>query len=123
MASWNIRAFRVPKPGVARLQFVQQFLHFSFKFVVSAARRTWSLLADASAFQSAPFIARIEVLACDEFAILAHRFFRVLEVQGSLDIQSNWRPAVAGQNECSPIVGWDFLSIFCKQVQLGISEG
>jgi hypothetical protein len=30
----NVRAFRVPESGVARLQFVQQFLHSRLKFVV-----------------------------------------------------------------------------------------
>ena len=37
--------------------------------------------------------------------------FRGLEYQGSLDIHSDRRPAIPCQNECTPIVGWDFFPI------------
>ena len=38
--SGNIRAFRVPESGVARLQFVQEFLHSRFKLVVRTTLET-----------------------------------------------------------------------------------
>src|SRR5216683_7597174 len=35
MAAWHIRTLGVPKPGVACLQFVQQFLYLFFKVFVT----------------------------------------------------------------------------------------
>src|SRR6266403_2019253 len=122
MASRNIQALGMAKPGVTGFQFAQQILYLFFELFVTATSQDLILPGFGQFFPIRPVHTGIEVLPLHKLTDAGINLLFRLRVETHWLPQRYRRPAVSDQDKSSPIIRRDLTTVFCQQINLCVAQ-